>query len=146
MAKKYYETLEFKALSKQWEKILEQEGLADAETSVGEKRALRQNASNVYRQMDPTRREAKELYFQQLGRCLHSVSLSFDNEVDKMVMVLRAQGAKITEICAALIEAGCSRYRRTVRLIIRKYEDRWGIRNWNPEQLKYRWKRRQAIP
>lgn len=144
MAKKFYETAEFKTLSSQWEEILEGIGLVDIEKQFGSERALKQNASNVYRQMDPVRRQAKELYFQQLGKCLHSAC--FDSGVDRIIMVLRAQGAKIVEICQALAEQGFSRYRRTVRFIIRKYEDRWGIRRWKQEQLKKVWKPKPPTP
>lgn len=140
MEKKFYQNREFKELSREWEKKLERDGLPDIEKNVGEQRELKQNASNVYRQMDPTSREAKELYFQELSQCLHRAR--FDNEIEKTVMSLKAEGAKIKEICVALAKMGCSRYRRTVRLIIRKYEDRWGIRTWRPDQLKYRWKRK----
>lgn len=144
MEKKFYQTPEFEELSEEWEKKLEAEGLADAEKSIGRQRTLKQNATNVYRQMDPVRRQAKELYFQQLGKCLHSAC--FDSGVDRVVMVLRAQGSKIVEICEALAELGMCRYRRTVRLTIRKYEHRWGIRIWKPEQLKYRWKKKPPTP
>ena len=143
MQKKFYQTKQFQELYNEWEKRLEQEGLGDIEKSLGTKRALKQNSSNVYRQIDPIRREAKELYFRQLSSCLHTAC--FDCSVDRVVMVLRAQGAKIVEICRHLATLGMSRYRRTVRFIIRKYEDRWGIRSWRPEQLKKRWKKKQPI-
>jgi hypothetical protein len=143
MQKKFWETPEFKELSKEWEEILEQSGLANIEKSLGMKRTLKQNASNVYRQMHPTRREAKERYFQELGKCLHTAQ--FDCSVDRVVMVLRAQGAKIVEICEHLAKMEMSRYRRTVRFIIRKYENLWGIRTWKPEQLKKQWKRKLPI-
>lgn len=144
MSKKYYQTREFKSLSIIWEKTLEQEGLGNVEKSLGASLALRQNSSNVYRQMDPVRREAKELYFRKLGQCLHSAT--FDSGIDRIVMVLRAHGAKIVEICTHLAKMGMRRYRRTIRLIIRKYEDRWGIRTWKPEQLTYRWKPKRHTP
>ncbi len=146
--KKFYQTNEFKEISKEWEKRLEQSGLGDIEKDIGSfpfgERALKQNSSNAYRQMEATRRQSKEEYYQQLSSCLHDAV--FDNEVDRIVMILKAEGAKITEICSALFTLGKSRYRRTVRLIIRKYEDRWGIRKWAPNQLRYRWKKRQPIP
>lgn len=144
MEKKYWQRPEFKELSKEWEKRLESEGLADIEKDLGASLTLKQNSGNVYRQMDPDRREAKELYFQQLSSCLHFAS--FDNEVDRIVMSLKAEGARITDICRFLWIAGRSRYRRTVRLIIRKYEVVWGVRNWTPNQLKYHWKKKPHIP
>lgn len=147
-SKKYYQTDEFKELSEFWEEILKRNGLGDIEkqfnTFLGEKRALKQNSPNVYRQMDPVRREAKELYFRELSRCLHTAC--FDCAVDRVVMVLKAEGAKIVEICAALEKLGMKRYRRTVRLIVRKYEDRWGIKIWAQDQLKYRWRKKPLIP
>jgi hypothetical protein len=139
-SKKYYQTDEFKELADEWEEILKEAGLPDIEKSVGKKRVLKQNSPNVYRQMDPVRREAKEQYFRELNRCLHAAC--FDCSVDRVVMVLKAEGAKIVEICVALEKLGMRRYRRTVRLIVRKYEDRWGIKSWSPEQLRYRWKKK----
>jgi len=144
MQKKYYQTDEFRELAKEWEQILEDLGLPDIEKCLGEDRALKQNSSNIYRQMDPVRREAKELYFRELNRALHTAC--FDCSVDRVVMVLKAEGTKIVEICMALENLGMKRYRRTVRLIIRKYEDRWGIKTWTQEQLKYRWKKKPPIP
>jgi hypothetical protein len=140
MGKKFYETLEFKEVSKEWEEILEKGGLPDIEKQLGEQRGLRQNSSNVYRQMDPVRRQAKELYFQQLGKCLHSAC--FDENVDRVVMVLRARGSKIIEICEALAKLDMARCRGIVRFIIRKYEHKWGIRNWKPHQLDYQWRKK----
>lgn len=143
MPKKFYQTTEFKQLSKDWEKRLEEEGLGSVEKTVGTGLALRQNSSNVYRQMDPVRREAKETYFRRLSQCLQTAA--FDSGVDRIVMVLRAQGTKIVEICTHLAKMGMRRYRRTVRLIVRKYEHRWRVRTWKPEQLVYRWKPKQPI-
>ena len=143
MAKKFFQTKEFKELSKIWEEKLNREGLCQIEKQIGEKRVLVQNSSNVYRQMESTRREAKEIYFQRLGACIYQAH--FDCQLDRIIMTLKADGATITEICIQLLELGMSRYRRTVRLIIRKYEDRWGIRSWKPEQLKYRWKKKPPI-
>jgi hypothetical protein len=141
MQKKFYQTAEFKRLSKIWEKRLEQEGLKDVEVSVGTEKVLKQNSPNTYRQMDAVRREAKETYFRRLGICLHDADFSgIDGSDDLIVMIFRAHGLKIVEICSYLTKIGMSRYRRTVRLIIRRYEHKWGIRNWKPEQLTYRWK------
>jgi hypothetical protein len=140
MEKKFYQSKEFKELEKKWEEKLEHEGLPDIEKTLGQNRALKQHSSNVYRQMEETRREAKELYFRQLGMAIHQAR--FDTEIDRIVMNLKAEGATIVEICRFLRSAGSPRYRRTIRLIVRKYEDRWGIRNWSPSQLKYSWKKK----
>jgi hypothetical protein len=141
MRKKYWETTEFKSLSKKWEKKIEESGLVDVEVSIGDSRELKQNSSNVFRQMDQVRREAKENYFKRLSECIQTAD--FDCYIDMVVMHQKAQGAKIIEICVELAKQGHSRYRRTVRLIVRKYEDRWGIRHWTPDQLKYNWPKRQ---
>lgn len=144
MGKKFYQSREFKELADEWNERLEKEGLPDIEKQVGGRIVLIQNSPNVYRQMELTQRAAKEIYFQTLSQCIHEAR--FDSEVDQAVMVLKSEGAKITEICLALAARGMRRYRRTVRLIIRKYEDRWGIRNWKPEQLKYSWEKKTPTP
>lgn len=142
MGKKYWETAEFRELAEKWEEKLEHDGLVDIEKCLKQERVLRQSSSNVYRQMEGTRREAKEIYFRELGKSLRSAS--FDSYVDLIVMTMRAEGAKIVEICDALARNGTRRYRRTVRLIIRKYENMWGIRIWRTDQLKYHWKKKRV--
>ena len=143
MEKKFYKTTEFRNLAAIWEARLEKEGLGEIEKQLGDRRGLKQNSGNAYRQMESTRREAKEIYFRELCACLHQAR--FDCEVDRIVMTLKAEGAKITEICQALLNQGMKRYRRTVRLIIRKYEHRWGIRHWSHDQLKYNWLRKRLL-
>ena len=141
MGKKFYETPEFKELSKEWEDILKRSGFIDSEKEIGTKRGFQQSAGGVFRNVrDPVRREAKELYFQQLTKCLHSAC--FDSGVDRVVMVLRSEGARITEICEALANVDMGRCRGVVRFIIRKYEHRWGIRNWTQNQLNYQWRKK----
>lgn len=141
MGKKFFATPEFEALAKEWETKLESEGLGDIEKDVSYSALTSSRCSVGWRYWDATYIEAKALYFQSLEECVSRAS--FDNEIDKIVMTMRVQGARIKEICEALLAAGKSRYRRTVRLIIRKYEHRWGIRTWKPEELKYDWLKRQ---
>lgn len=137
MEKKFYQTPEFKRVSTEWEHLLKEEGLEAIDQS--------QNAGGLpirrKEYNDPVWIETKAAYFQALEE--QASQAQFDNEIDRIVMTMKAQGAHITEICRALLAIGMSRYRRTVRLIIRKYEHRWGIRNWKPEDLKYDWLKKQ---
>ena len=136
MAKKFYQTDEFLRISKEWEKRLEKSGFIDAEK--GQQTVIR------YRQNDNEWIESKALYYQALQECVSRAR--FDCEIDRIVMTLKAEGARITEICAALLANGFKKYRGTVRLVIRKYEAKWGIRTWKPEQLNYNLKLKRHIP
>ncbi len=140
MEKKFYQTKAFKKLAEAWEEKLAKEGLPDIEKTIGEVQGLKQSATHVYQQMERDRIEAKEKYFRDLSSNIHTTN--FDNDIECIVMTLKADGARICEICQALEAIGQKRYRRTVRLIIRKYEHKWGIRIWRQDQLKYCWKRK----
>jgi hypothetical protein len=60
---------------------------------------------------------------------------SFRNGADEIIMRMRADGAKIREICEHLAEAGTPRRRQAVRYRIRIYEMKWGLRSYSPRQL-----------
>ena len=135
MDKKYYQTKEFLTLEKEWKDKLKESGFKDIENGQNQ---LKQRASNVYRQADEITREAKIHYFELL--VAHVELNKFDNEIDKLVMTLKSQGKKIKEICEQLEKKGKKRYRRTVRLIIRRYETKWKIKLWPKEKLTYNWR------
>lgn len=59
----------------------------------------------------------------------------FDDEADRIVMQMRGEGTPIKDICAALKKQGHKHHRQTVRFIIRKFEYRWGLKQWKPNQL-----------
>ena len=137
--KKYYETDDFKALEKEWEAKLKASEFEDAERTVNGERVLKQHAENVYRQADLLTRENKATYFTMIAQ--RTAREKFTNPVDKIVMTMLAEGKKIKEIVYFLQEHQHRRrshgpiHRRTVSYIIRRYEQKWGIKKWSTKQL-----------
>ena len=144
MEKKFYQTPEFRKLECEWERKLAADGFSDIEETVGSEKKLAQYALRFgSRQEHFVQKEAKIRYFQLLQGA--ACQAHFDNDLDRLVMSMKAEGARITEICRVLLKKGILKYRGTIRLIIRKYENRWGIRNWKPEQLDYNLKKKKPI-
>ena len=124
---------EFRELQDEWYQKLKDSGFQDIEKTVDEEQKLKQRSSNVYRQAPEVVRENKENYFTYLGQHIHDEGC--DSPVDLHILSRRAEGAKYREIVEELKQMGTPRNRHSVRYIIRRYEKRWGIRYWKPEQL-----------
>jgi len=135
---KYWQTINFKELQKEWEDKLQTSGFVDAEKTIGGERVLVQNSSNAYRQAPEVVRESKIDYYMVLNFRLSKSR--FRDEIDKIVMNLHAAGLKIKEICEKLEAIGKGRHRQTVMFIIRKYEHKWKIKKWSKTQLNPQWK------
>lgn len=100
---------------------------------IGEDPVLKQTAAWPYQGASLENIEAKESYFLQLGaRVATSV---FQSDVDRLILTMAADGAKIKHITEALEQRGTRRCRMTVRMTIRKYEVAWGLRQWTAKQL-----------
>lgn len=127
---KFWNTPQFKELQYEWYDKLQAFGHNDIELD-GE---IKQNAPNSYRQACKIAREAKLEYHLLLTHYLNEKEL--DNDVDDLVMTWLSEGRKIKDICEELMRIGERCHRDTVRFIKRKYENRWGIRKWKPEQMK----------
>ena len=74
-----------------------------------------------------------QYYFGRMFECVNKEE--FENEVHKIIMERRAEGAKIVEILRDLKKKGKTIHRETVRHIIRRYETKWGIRHWSLKQM-----------
>jgi hypothetical protein len=122
-----------KELQAAWYERLEREGFQDAEEIVGEEIVLRQIAEHPYRHTDDLMRSSKEAYFRFLTHQIQDER--FSNEIDRLIMTLFADGMKIKPIIEALHQRGVSRCRGTIRFTIRKYEMRWGLREYTLKQL-----------
>lgn len=130
-----WKSTEFKSLQKDWYKALADEGFVDAEELIGEELVLRQTAAHPYQGLPEVVRQSKEDYFRLLAQ--HTQKEVFKRSVDRWILALRSQGHQIKTICAYLIVMDMARERKTVRFIIRKYEMKWGIREYTPKQLNY---------
>lgn len=133
---RYWETDSFKALQQDWYQRLKDEGFADAEELVGADMLLKQNAEHVLARVDNIRKDARESYYQQLRRKA-SVEV-FDSDIDRTILTMLAEGARIRTIIDALncmgirrpprYQSEFRRCRESIRLTVRKYEIRWGLR------------------
>jgi hypothetical protein len=133
MMAEFWRKKEFKKLSKIWNKKLAEVGFEDAEIELKEDRALKQRASNSYRQASQLERESRLEYYSLLGSLTNNTK--FQDFIDKTVMMGHSEGKTIKEIVNDLEHWGISRDRKTVRYIIRRWQMRWGIKHWNLKQM-----------
>lgn len=127
--RKFWQTKKFKALQNKWEKKLLESGFVDAEKMFYGSLHLKQPVCNYvyrYNMFVEAVRENRQLYFELLGEFFHKEQ--FNDEVERLIMERRAEGVKIKHICEELKSLKERCHRQTVRLIIRKYEIKWGIR------------------
>lgn len=129
----FWRTRQFKALSKVWDYKLEQTGFKDVEIEIKGDRALKQKATNCYRQASQLERESRLEYYCFLGYLVHNTQ--FENEIDKLVMFKHSEGATIKEIVEVIKATGNRRDRRTIRFIIRRWQAKWGIKSWTLQQM-----------
>lgn len=117
--KPYWTTKSFKELEKVWYKKLKKARFYDEEKTVGTKRVL------ITRSRVVKEDGGAEEYFRQLLK--HSFESKYDNSLHKAVMRRRALGWLIKDIAAGIKPP---MHRKSIRDIIHKYENRWGIRKW----------------
>ncbi len=129
----FWKTQAFIALQEAWYQRLEAEGFKDAEETVAGELVLRQIAAHPYRGTEPLERETKERYFRFLAQQVQEAE--FKSEVDRIILIKHAEGEKIKRICEELNKQGQARCRGTIRFTIRKYEMRWGLRQYTAKQL-----------
>jgi hypothetical protein len=128
-------TQTLRELQKQWYKILEDSGFKDIEKLVRGELVLKQVAEHSGWYKDDFTREMHREYFQTITFHAYDEATVYRNETDKIIMQMHADGAKITEIMRALNAITKSPCRRSIRVIIRRYEMDWNIRQYTPKQL-----------
>ena len=130
----FWQRKSFKDLQKVWYQKVANSGFNDIECVVGDEQELIQSSTYPFR-YNPSmvERQNKQLYFEELSS--HVQEETFKNEVDEIILTKRAEGMKIKEILEELQRLGHKRARETVRFTIRKYENSWGIRSWQPNQM-----------
>jgi len=129
----FWRNRKFKEEQSYWYDVLKSSGFEDIE--VDENR-LKQSSQNIYRNdPEPIARVNKLEYFLKLSQYMREKAPEFDDSLDYFVMSKFSQGWKNIEIVRALKALGKPRDRRTIRFIRRKYEHRWGIREWTPKQI-----------
>lgn len=129
----FWRSKKFRELYKTWNSKLKSSGFVDSETDLQGDRALKQRATNSYRQADQLERESRLDYYMLLGNLVHNTN--FNSEVDEIVMTLHADGFSIKEIMAEMGKKGFRRHRHTIRFIIKRWQMKWGIKHWSPKQM-----------
>ena len=131
---KWYQTQKFKDLDYLWLQKLKESGFKDQEKTLGNDRVLTQKGSNAYRQAPQVVRDNKLRYYELIGQCVFSQK--WTDDASRIIMFRRSEGVKIKDICLELKDKDLKCHRQTVRFTIRKYENLWGLRKWQPHQLK----------
>lgn len=132
----FWRTKKFKTLIVTWNKKLEESGFDDAEVELKGDRALKQRATNSYRQASQLERESRLEYYSFLGYLAHNTM--FVDETEKFIMIRHSEGAEDKEIVEELQNMGCSKHRQTVSYIIKRWQVKWGIKNWSLRQRNLR--------
>jgi hypothetical protein len=145
----FWRTPQFLSLQEEWYSKLKDDGFNDIEQTIGiDNFILIKHSSNAYQNTtDKHVRLNKEQYFLLLTECVNNNTC--DNDVDTLIMTKRADGVQINAISNELKALQLTpSHRETIRVIIRKYENRWGIRSWQPQQLdrNYKAKKCQVTP
>ncbi len=129
----FWKTKHFKLQAKIWNQKLEEVGFVDAEVELKGDRALKQKATNAYRQATELERESRLGYYRLLGHLASNTQ--FQNELEELVMLRHADGATIKEIVQEINSKGLSFHRQTIRHIIRRWQMKWGVKTWSLKQM-----------
>ncbi len=127
---------DFKKLQQEWYDKLKTLGFKDIEEFHGEELIIKQTASYCYRKDDKFSKEMKEEYYYSLSKFVNDEDTQFRNEIDKTILTLYSEGARIKDIMGALLKIGKSRTKESVRVIIRRYEMIWGLKHYDLKQLR----------
>lgn len=127
---------EFKKLKALWDAKLNESGFVDIETQTAEPKLIQTSTgynSLVYLKASEEVRTATHEYLFQITS--HIEKEDFESESHRIIMIMQSQGFKIKEIVEHLRLLQMPKNRETIRYIIRRYEQKWGIRGWKQEEL-----------
>ncbi len=79
--------------------------------------------------------QAKQIYFTLLSERTQDERTTFKSLVDRHILQRHAEGALVKTIVEELLALGTPRDRKSVRIIIRRYEVEWDIRYYTSRQL-----------
>jgi hypothetical protein len=129
-------------LQRVWYRCLAEEGFQDHEELVGGECLLKESATHYRNRQDISSFNGREEYFLIMGQKLNEYE--FDNDIDALIMTLHVDGRRINQICEELRKMGKQRSRVTVRIKIRTYQMKWGLRHYPPNQMNI-YPKKQAI-
>jgi hypothetical protein len=114
----------FRVLSQEWNKKLECSGFTDVEVELKGDRALKQRATNCYRQANSLERETRLEYYLFLGHLAHNTI--FPNDLEKLVMIRYSEGKTYGEIAIEV-----KRHRHSIEFIVKRWQTKWGVKRWS---------------
>lgn len=120
----FWRTKQFKSLSIEWNKKLEESGFKDSETEIKGERRLKQRSTNSFNKGSDFERETRLEYYCFLGYLAHNTI--FQNELEQKIMISLSEGATHKEISEEI-----GRHRHYVEFIIKRWQTNWGIKNWS---------------
>ncbi len=126
---------EFKALQKHWYSVLRDDGFEDIEELKGRQLVISQSCSSRFARLPEHIKQARIEYFNQILYFIYSENKTFRNEVHRYILMRYAEGARNKTIVQELKSRNTPLTRVAVRIIIRKYEMKWGIRSYTRKQL-----------
>ena len=126
---------EFKSLQLEWYGRLKASGFNDIEKFSGGELILAQSANYAVKTLDALTRYMRSEYFTSLGHAANNEQTLWRNEIDKYILIRYCEGARIKDIVNELIALKTPRNRKSVRIIIRRYEMAWGFRVYPPNLL-----------
>jgi hypothetical protein len=138
----FHQSPEFKSQQREWYEILKDSGFEDIEVIQSDGREVLKKAGEYryYKNGKRCKRRNDAEYFLLLSQFVENEI--FHSKIDEFIMHACADGWLISEICVALNRLGPpylrrknKRHRKTVMFIKRKYEHKWGIRYWKPQEL-----------
>lgn len=144
---RFRKSSEFQKLKSDWDKKLKDSGFVDAEREVDGFVKLKVATSDTGRfgdifrhSKDKVKREAQQEYFHLLSQAV-SRATDFEDDSDRLIMERTAEGKTIREISIELRsllpeDRQRSKHNRdTIRYVRRRYENKWGVKSWKPEQM-----------
>lgn len=126
MTKKFWTTPKFKKLQQVWEKKLEDSGFIDIENPQSTRFLKEAAPCHRYKRVDALTREARATYYELMGHWFFEEM--FEDPVHEFIMRLKKDGLQHREISERLKKQGLKNSRETIRVIIRYYEHKWGIK------------------
>jgi len=128
-------------LIREWYQIAKDSGFEDAEeiTKTGDIK-LKRYDSLRFKKRDDGRKVRAVLhdreYLDLVQEYVNDPNTEYRNNAERVIMMKHADQWLIKDIVVYLRRMRLYRHRHTVRLVIRRYLHRWGIRNFTLAQLK----------
>lgn len=131
---KSYKDQDLKKLRDEWYKKLRDSGFNDIEDASEDLRANRKIKSSFHGRT-PSQRRCKEEYFLRMSQTFANPETKFRNEIDRLILKRYLEGALIRQIVDELEGLGTPKERKTIRILIRRYEMAWNVRYYTDRQL-----------